>query len=307
MKKKHDKNKKIRIKRKWGYIGLIYISPWIIGFLIFQLYPIIASLIYSFTNFELLKTNVYFTGFKNYIDMFTKDNEFYNCLKVTFLYVFYAVPLKLAFALIVAIILNAKLKAINLFRTLYYLPSIFGGSVATALLWRFLFVREGTINNILGIFHIPSIGWLSDPKITIFTLSLLPVWQFGSSMVLFLAGLQQIPEEFYEAAKVDGANKFRIFFKITIPLLSPIIFFNMVMQTVNSFQEFTAAFVITDRGPLNSTFLYVMKLYYDGFRYFKMGYASALSWILFIIIIIFTGIAFKSSKSWVHYTSGGTR
>lgn len=306
MKKKDDKNKKIHLKQKWGYVGLLYISPWIIGFLVFQLYPIIASLIYSFSDFDIMNY-VRFSGFKNYIYMFTKDRDFYNCLKVTFLYVFYAVPLKLIFALLVAMVLNSKLKAINIFRTIYYLPSIFGGSVATALLWRFLFVREGTINNFLGFFHIPPIGWLSDPKITIFTLSLLPVWQFGSSMVLFLAGLQQIPEEFYEAARVDGANKAGIFFKITIPLLSPIIFFNMVMQTVNSFQEFTAAFVITERGPLNSTYLYVMKLYYEGFQYFKMGYACALSWILFIIIIIFTIIAFKSSKSWVHYTSGGAK
>jgi oligogalacturonide transport system permease protein len=301
-------NNKIRIKQKWGYIGLLYISPWIIGFLIFQLYPIIASLIYSFSDFNIMNSsNIKFDVLKNYIYMFTKDRDFYNCVKVTFFFVIYAVPLKLAFALIIAMILNTKLKGINLFRTAYYLPSIFAGSVATALLWRFLFVREGTINNFLSFFHIPPIGWLSDPKLTIFTLSLLPVWQFGSSMVLFLAGLQQIPDEFYEAARVDGANKFSIFYKITIPLLTPIIFFNLVMQTINSFQEFTAAFIITERGPLNSTYLYVMKLYYEGFQYFKMGYACALSWILFIIIIIFTLIAFKSSKNWVHYTSGGVR
>ncbi|MBN2533180.1 MAG: sugar ABC transporter permease [Spirochaetales bacterium] len=297
---------KIHKKRKWGYIGLVYISPWIIGFLVFQFYPIVASLIYSFTDFDMMG-NANFVALKNYIYMFTKDRDFYNSLKVTFLYVFYAVPLKLAFALAVAMILNARLKAINIFRTVYYLPSIFGGSVATALLWRFLFMREGAMNNLLAVFGLPDAGWLSSPKLALFTLSLLTVWQFGSSMVLFLAGLQQIPGELYEAAKIDGASRIRTFFKITIPLLSPIIFFNMVMQTVNSFQEFTGAFVITNRGPLNSTYLYVMKLYYEGFQYFKMGYACALSWILFAIIITVTLIAFKTSKSWVFYTSGGGR
>ena len=197
--------------------------------------------------------------------------------------------------------IDTKLRAINIFRTIYYLPSIFGGSVATALLWRFLFVKEGTVNTVLGIFGIPEIGWLSNPKIVLFTLSLLTVWQFGSSMVLFLAGLQQIPNEFYEAAKVDGASKVRTFFRITIPLLSPIIFFNLIMQTVNAFQEFTAAFVITERGPLYSTYLYVMKLYFDGFTFFKMGYASAMAWIFFLILLIITAIQFLLSKFWVSY------
>ncbi len=292
-------------KSRRSYIGLLYITPWIIGFLVFQAYPIVSSFIFSFTDFDMLET-MNFVGADNYVKMFTRDPEFYNTLLVTFMYVLYAVPMKVTFALVIALVLNARIKGINFFRTVYYLPSILGGSVAVALLWRFIFMREGTVNTALGAIGIGPVGWLSSPSLALFTVSLLTVWQFGSSMVLFLAGLKQIPKELYEAAKVDGASRPRMFFRITLPMLSPIVFFNLVMQMVNSFQEFTGAFVITQKGPLNSTFLYVMKLYWEGFNFFKMGYASALSWVLFAIIIITTFVAFRTSNAWVYYGDSGT-
>lgn len=287
-----------------GYVGLLYILPWLLGLLIFQLYPFISSFYYSLTDYDMIGSPT-FIGLKNYIQLFTDDPDFTQALKVTFIYVLMAVPLKLAFALFIAIILNNKLKGINVFRTVYYLPSILGGSVAISVLWRFLFMQDGVVNSFLKKLGIPSIGWLSDPKVALFTLGLLTVWQFGSSMVLFLAGLHQIPSELYEAAAIDGASKPRIFFRITIPMLTPIVLFNIIMQTVNAFQEFTGAFVITNGGPLKSTYLYALKLYEEAFRHFNMGYASALSWILFIIIMAVTAIIFKSSERWVHYEDGG--
>jgi len=298
MKLKHQR------KRFKDYEGLLYISPFIIGFLVFQLYPFIASIVYSFTNFTMIKKPS-FIGIENYIYMFTKDREFWGSLVVTFKYVLMAVPMKLIFALFIAMLLNMKLKSINFFRTVYYLPSILGGSVAVAVMWRFLFMQDGVVNKFLGIFSIPPIGWLGNPDISLYTIGLLAVWQFGSSMVLFLAGLKQIPENLYEASAIDGASKIKQFFVITLPMITPILLFNMVMQTIGAFQEFTGAFVITNGGPMKSTYLYGMMLYNNAFVNFKMGYASAQSWILFIIIIIVTIILLKSSKRWAYYEDGG--
>lgn len=285
-------------------VGLLYIAPWLIGFLVLQLYPFGASLMYSFTNYSI--TNVpKFVGLDNYIAMFTKDNNFYKSLSTTIAYVFISVPMKLIFALMVALLLNVKLKMVNLYRTLFYLPSILGGSVAVSILWRFLFMKEGMVNRLLDTVHLPAINWLGSPKIALFTLSLLSVWQFGSSMVLFLAGLKQVPSELYEAGRVDGASKFRMFFTITLPLITPIVFFNIIMQLVNAFQDFTGAFVVTNGGPMNSTYLFALKLYDEGFKFYKMGYASALSWVLFVLILVVTAIIFKTSKYWTYYEDGG--
>jgi ABC-type sugar transport systems, permease components len=291
-------------RRKAQLTGLWYVGPWIIGFLVFQFYPFLASFYYSFTDYDLFgQANL--VGFKNYIHAFAEDRDFYQSLKVTFVYALIAIPARLVFALAIALMLSVRLKGVNFFRTIYYLPSILGGSVAVSVLWRFLFMKEGVVNGALSQLHIPAVDWLGSPEVSIYTLGLLAVWQFGSSMVLFLAGIKQIPQELYEAGRVDGASRFRMFFAITIPLLTPMILFNLIMQTVNAFQEFTGAFVITNGGPLKSTYLYAMKLYEEGFLYFKMGYASALSWILFIIILILTAAIFKSSNSWVHYEDGG--
>jgi oligogalacturonide transport system permease protein len=238
--------------------------------------------------------------------MFTADRMFWNSLKVTFLYVLMAVPGKLVFALFIAVVLNMKIRFINVFRTIYYLPSILGGSVAISILWRFLFSRTGTVNAFFGLLGMKPLDWLGDPNLALGTMGLLVVWQFGSSMVLFLAGLKNIPAEIYEAARVDGANRVRIFFTITIPLLSPVIFFNLIMQMINAFKEFNAPYLITKGGPLQSTYLYGVMLYDNAFTYLKMGYASAQSWILFAIIMGFTAITFKSSPYWTYYEDGGS-
>lgn len=292
-------------KKHNQYIGLLYVLPWIIGFTVFQLYPLTSTLFYSFTDYNMVNAPR-FVGFDQYIRIFTSDRDFVQALKVTSLYVLIAVPAKLAFALWVAVLLSKKMRGMSIFRTVYYLPSILGGSVAVAVLWRFLFARDGVINSLLQPIGIAPIHWLGNPDIALYTISLLTVWQFGSSMVLFLAGIMQVPKDYYEAAAIDGASKTRMFFTITIPYLTPIILFNLIMQLVNAFQEFTGAFVITGGGPLKSTYLYAIKIYEEAFTYFKIGYASALSWILFLIIMTVTFVIFKTSDRWVHYEDGGT-
>jgi oligogalacturonide transport system permease protein len=292
--------------RRRGYLGFLYIAPWIIGLTAFQVYPFVASLAYSLTEYSIL-SRARFIGFRNYVDMVTKDPLFFQSLKVTFVYVVLAVPLKLVFALMIAMLLNMKLGYINLYRTLLYLPSILGGSVAVSILWRAAFMNEGIVNSFLAVVGITGPKWLGDPHVAIFTISLLQVWQFGSSMVVFLAGLKQIPRELYESARVDGAGRVAEFLHITIPLLTPMIFFNLIMQTINAFQHFTEAMVITRGGPLNSTFVYAMKLYQEAFQYFKMGYASALSWVLFVIIMTCTFLVFRTSSAWVYYEDTGRK
>lgn len=301
-----DKHKKRKRKnhKNYQYVGLLFIAPWILGFLIFQLFPLLSSLYYSFTNYNMMKKPV-FVGLNNYIQAFTHDAKFQKSLLVTFYYVAISVPLKLMVALGIAMLLNMKARFIAFFRTLYYLPSILGASVAVAVLWRFLFTKQGYINSLLALFGIKGPDWIGDAHYALFTISLLTVWQFGSSMVLFLAGLKNIPPELYEAARIDGANRIHTFSKITFPMLSPIVFFNLVMQLIGGFQDFTAAMLITKGGPANATYLYGMLLYENAFSYFKMGYASALSWILFVIMIAVTGILFKSSDTWTHYEDGG--
>lgn len=285
-------------------VGLLYILPWLIGFFVLQLYPFLASIYYSFTDFSILKAPT-FGGIENYKKLLFDDDTFRQSVKVTFIYVLIAVPAKLIFALFIAVVLNQKLRFINFFRTVYYLPSILGGSVAVSVLWRFLFARDGLINNLISKVGIGYIDWLGNPDIALYTISILTVWQFGSSMVIFLAGLKQIPSDLYEAAKVDGAGRIKIFFRITLPMLSPMIFFNLIMQMVHAFQEFTSAFVITSGGPLKSTYLYGLMLYETAFKFSKMGYASAQSWILFIIIMCFTALVIKSSPYWTYYDDGG--
>lgn len=285
-------------------VAYLFIMPWVIGFLIFQLYPFIASFVYSFTDFSLLKS-MKFVGMKNYIQMFTRDRVFYKSLWATLKYMIIAVPGKLVFALVIAMILNMKLRWINCYRTVYYLPSILGGSVAISILWKFLFSKTGTVNTFLAYFHIPPMNWLGSPNLALFTMGLLVVWQFGSSMVLFLAALKNVPAELCEAARVDGAGRIRTFFTITLPLLTPTIFFNLIMQMINAFKEFNAPYLITKGGPLNSTYLYGMMIYENAFQHSKMGYASAQSWILFLIILVFTAVTFKSSPYWTFYEDGG--
>ena len=291
-------NRKKTMKRE--YQAYLYILPWILGVVILQLYPFVSSFIYSFTDYTV-GAKATFQGLANYKKLFTQDKEFWNSLKVTILFALYTVPGKLIMALAVAMFLNRDLKGINLIRTLYYIPSLFGGSVAVALLWRLMFLDNGVINAILTALHLPVIQWLGDTRYALRTICMLEIWQFGSSMVMFLAALKQVPRSLYEAAEIDGAGKVTRFFHITLPQISPIIFFNLINQTIQALQNFTSAQVITEGGPLKSTYVLGLKLYKEGFSYFKMGYASAISWVVFAAIMIFTLAIFASSKLWVHY------
>lgn len=285
--------------------GYIYILPWIIGFCILTIWPFLSSMYYSFTDYNMI-SSPNFVGVSNYSVLF-KDQEFINTIIATIKYTILTVPLQLVFALFVAFILNFKLKGINLYRTAYYIPSLLGGNVAIAILWRFMFQPEGLINTFLGVFGISPVSWLSTPGGAMAVIVLLKVWQFGSSMLLFLAALNEIPSELYEAASMDGATKFRTFFTITIPMITPTIFFNLIMQLNNALQEFNGPYLVTGKGPLNSTYLTSMFIYDKAFKSFEMGYASAASWILFIIIVITTLVVFGTQKYWVYYSDGGQK
>ncbi|MEC8581962.1 MAG: sugar ABC transporter permease [Pseudomonadota bacterium] len=282
------------------YLGLWYVSPYIIGLLLFTAFPFLASFYLSFTDYDLLSTPEW-VGMKNYEKLFTRDRTFDKSLKVTLIYVFTTVPLKLVFALFIAVVLNYRLKAINLFRTAYYVPSILGGSIAIAVLWRYIFADTGLVNMGLALFGVEPINWFGDPNTALFTITLLRCWQFGSAMVIFLAALQSVDKSLYEAAAIDGAGQWQIFRYITLPLITPVIFFNLIMQTVQAFQEFNGPYNITEGGPLKSTYLLPLYIYDEAFKSFDMGYASAIAWVLFVIIMVLTLIAFWSSKKWVYY------
>lgn len=306
-------------------VAYMFLLPWLIGFFILTLYPMLYSLYLGFTDYDFTKPDsTQFIGLANYMKMFGSvfdaqaitaptgevmrvDPYYMKSLSVTFIYVFVSVPIKLAFALFVAMLMNQKLRFIPLYRAIYYIPTLLGGSVAVAVLWRKLFEKDGLLNAILGSFGFTDLpGWITNPKYALSTLILLTIWQFGSSMIIFLAGLKQIPYEYYEAASIDGANKKKQFFTITIPLLSPIILFNLIMQMISAFQAFTQAYIIGGGkgGVMNSTLFYTLHLYIQGWTYHEMGYASAMAWILLLIIGVLTAIIFKTSDNWVSYGSG---
>lgn len=293
-------------KLEQGYMGFVLILPWLIGFCIFKLYPFVSSLMYSFTDYDLFKGVQNVVGFQNYIDAFTKAKNV-KALKVTFTYAFMTVPLKLVFALFIAYILNFKIKGVGLFRTAYYVPSILGGSVAIAVLWKALFKNDGVVNTILTMLGFESINFLADKNWALFIICLLRVWQFGSAMVLFLAALKGVPEDLYEAASIDGATKGRQFLSITIPLISPVIFYNLVTQLVQAFQEFNGPYIITNGGPRNATTLISVIVYNTAFKDYKVGMSSAMAWVMFVIVMILTIIAFVSQKKWVYYSDDDGR
>ena len=293
-------------KLEQGYMGFILILPWLIGFCIFKLYPFVSSLVYSFTDYDLFKGVQNVVGFQNYIDAFTKPKNV-KALQVTFTYAFMTVPLKLIFALFIAYILNFKIKGVGLIRTAYYVPSILGGSVAIAVLWKALFKNDGVINTILAMLGFESINFLADKNWALFIICLLRVWQFGSAMVLFLAALKGVPEDLYEAASIDGATKGRQFLSITIPLISPVIFYNLVTQLVQAFQEFNGPYIITNGGPRNATTLISVIVYNTAFKDYKVGMSSAMAWVMFVIVMVLTVIAFVSQKKWVYYSDDDGR
>lgn len=283
--------------------GYLFIAPWLIGFLGLTLIPMAASLYLSFTSFDIF-TSPRWVGLDNFQTMWN-DARYWKSVRATFYYVFTSVPLRLAFALGVAMLLNTGFSMLGLYRAIFYVPSIIGGSVAVALMWRRVFGPDGLLNAGLSVVGIEGLNWLGNPSTGIWTLIILAVWQFGSPMLIFLAGLKQIPKELYEAAEIDGAGGWRKFVRITLPLLSPVIFFNLVMQIIAGFMVFTQAFVVTNGGPLDTTRFYSLYLYDQAFRNFRMGYASAMAWVLLLIIAFFTAIAFRSSSMWVHYETGG--
>ena len=266
----------------------------------FQLLPLANSFRYSLTNIKL-GGDYDFIGLDNYLRMFTGDADIINSVLVTLKYIFMTVPAKLIFALAVAMLLSMKIKGIRIFRTVYYLPSILGGSVAISALWRVMFMKTGIVNNLLG----TEINWLGDPKYALITIGLIDVWQFGSSMVLFFAALKQVPADLYEAAQIDGAGKVRSFFQVTLPMISPVMLFNIVMQTINALQNYTSAYVVTGGGPIKSTNVMALKIYEDAFVKSDLGYASAESWLLFVLLLALTGVIFITSKFWVFYGDEG--
>ncbi|WDR04332.1 sugar ABC transporter permease [Devosia algicola] len=282
--------------------GYLFLLPWFIGFFGLTLGPMLTSLYLSFTDFDLL-TSPNWVGMDNYTRIFTADPKFAASMRVTFFFVIFSVPLKLAFALAVALLLNRGMRGLPLYRAVFYLPSLLGASVAIAVLWRQLFAGDGVVNDFLAIFGIEGPSWISNPRYSLWTLIVLSIWQFGSPMIIFLAGLRQIPQDMYEAASLDGASKSRMFWKITLPLLTPVVFFNAVIQTIDAFKSFTPAFIISGGtgNPINSTLFYTLYLYQEAFGFFRMGYASALAWVLLAIVAAFTGFSFLTSKYWVHY------
>ncbi len=279
--------------------GIVFTLPFTIGFLLFMIVPMGISLYYSFCKYDILSPPV-FTGLQNFKTMFA-DETFYKSIKVTFFFAFVSVPLRLVFALLVAMLLLKNTKMTGFYRAAYYLPSIIGGSVAVAILWKRMFATDGVINKLLQAVGIDSsFSWLGDTKTAIWVLIVLAVWQFGSSMLIFLSSLKQIPTSLYEAANVDGANGISKFFKITLPLLTPTIFFNLVMQMINGFLAFTQSYIITQGKPMNSTLFYTVYMYQQSFEFYNTGYGAALAWVMLAIIGLITLLLFATKKFWVY-------
>ncbi|MBX6772737.1 MAG: sugar ABC transporter permease [Chloroflexi bacterium] len=279
--------------------GYLFVGPAILGFLIFALGPLAASLYLGFTDYDL--GEIHFIGLRNYTTMLSEDPLFWQSLKVTFIYTIFSVPLGLAAGFLVALLLNQRVRLLSVFRTIYYLPALVGG-VAASMVWLWLFSRDfGLVNFFLSLVGIRGPSWLGSPTWVMPAFIIMSLWGVGGPMLIYLAGLQGIPSELYDAAKVDGAGPFGRLWHVTIPMMTPVIFFNLVMGIIGTFQVFTQAYVMTSGGPDNATLFYVLYLYQNGWQYFKMGYASALAWVLFLIILAFTALVFRSSPVWVYY------
>jgi multiple sugar transport system permease protein len=293
---------------RWDKIfyPLLFLAPWIIGVLVFSIYPIFSSFYLSLTNFTFFGKPDFIGGL-NYLRLLS-DPRFIKACKVTTTYVILGVPLQLCFALALAVMLNRGIPGLQYFRAIYYLPALLGGSVAIGILWRQVFGMTGLLNSILGYLGFPEsvtgISWITNPKYSVYTLIILRVWQFGSPMIIFLAGLKQIPAELYESASIDGAGKIRQFINITLPMLSPIILFNLIMQIISAFQAFTPAYIIggSSGGSLDSLLFYTLYLYTMGFSFFKMGMASAMAWVLLVAIGTLVFIILRVSKNMVFYS-----
>ncbi len=281
-------------------LGFLFVLPFVLGVLLFKLFPFVMSFALSFTQYDLIDPPEWI-GLRNYQEMLTGDPLFTKSLGVTLTFALLAVPLRVGFALVVAQVLNFRLRGINAFRAAFYIPSILGGSIAVAVLWRFLFAKNGLVNILLAKLGIDPIPWLADEHYSMWTIVLLFTWQFGSACVIFLAALQNVPKSLYEAAEIDGASVNQQFWKITVPLITPVIFFNLIMQMVHAFQEFNGPYLITEGGPLHSTYVLALYIYDQSFRFFNLGYGAALSWVLFALVAGLAAISFWSSKYWVFY------
>src|SRR5690606_37462176 len=280
-----------------------FLSPWLLGLVLITIGPMVASLVLSFTRYEL-SGSPEFVGLENYVRMLTEDPRWRSSVRVTVLYTALSVPLLLAFSLALAVFLNRGIRGLAVYRTLFYVPSLLGSSVAIAILWIQVFGSDGLVNAVLGVVGLDGErSWIGNPTTSLYTLVALNVWTFGSTMVIFLAGLRQIPTAYYEAAALDGAGKWRQFRSITVPHLTPVIFFNGLLTMINSLQSFTAAYVVSGGtgAPADSLLLYTVYLYQRGFTNFQMGYASALAWALLVGLAVVTGLLFWSSRYWVFY------
>jgi multiple sugar transport system permease protein len=283
--------------------GRLFVLPWILGFVVFTAGPMLYSLYLAFTDFDVLSPPKW-VGVVNFVHALTGDNLFWTSLFNTAYYVIIAVPLYLSASFLVALAVNRPVRGINIYRTLYYLPSI-TPAVASSILWLMLFQSDfGLVNSLLTALGLPTRNWLYDPDVTKLVFVVMGLWGIGSSMVVFLAGLQSIPEMLYDAAAIDGAGVWARFRHVTVPMMTPLIFFNLILGIIASFQVFTAAYIITRGGPANSTLFYVLYLYDNGWQFLKMGYASALAWMLFVIILGFTLVQFKLADRWVYYEGG---
>jgi len=279
------------------YTGLIFTVPFIIGFILLGIYPFITSFILSFTDYSM-NGNPEFIDFENFRRLLT-DSDFHKALAVTLKYIVMLVPLKLIVSLGTALLLNINIKGMGFFRTVYYIPSILGSNIAVAIMWSFLFTSGGLVNQVLENLGIISVSWYGKGTPAMFMIVLLRVWEFGSTMIIFLSALNDIPRELYDSAKVDGAGNIRIFFSITLPMLRNVIFVNLVMQSITAFQEFNAPFMITGGNPMKSTYTVSMLIYDEAFKYYDIGYANAVSWILFIFTALFVFLIFRfAEKFW---------
>lgn len=285
--------------------GYVFVLPFIIGVIVFTAVPFFTSLYLSFTEYNVL-SDPKWVGIANFKEMFFEDDLFWTSFWVTFKFAFIQVPIKLTVALLVALVLARATRLTSAYRAAFYIPSLMGGSVAIALLWKQLFSPNGVINQILAVFGLPSdTAWLGNPKTALGTLIALGVWQFGSSMLIFLAAIRNIPQSYHEAAIVDGAGPVKRFFSITLPMLTPIIFFNLINQVIGAFQAFNSSYLITQGRPLNTTLYYGVHLYNKAFDQFKMGYGCAMAWFMLLVIAFFTALIFRSSSAWVYYESEG--
>ena len=282
--------------------GYLFLSPWIIGAAVLTIGPMAISLYLSFTDYDLF-TAPKWVGTRNYVRMFTQDDHYWNAVKVTIRYVVISVPLQLGLALAVAMLLNRPRHGQGFYRSAFYAPSLLGASVSVALVWRAMFGAGGTIDHALRFFGIHTGSWVDQPKYALLSLVALSVWQFGAPMVIFLAGLKQIPRDLYEAAAIDGAGPVRRFVSVTLPLLTPVLLFNLVLGIIHAFQAFTGAFVISNGrgGPSDSMLVYTLYLYQRGFTDFRMGYASAMAWVLFVVIALITIVLFRTARTWAYY------